>query len=276
MKRIARELKWDALLTGILYIVLGIMSLALPETMERILGYMIGVVLIVAGAVSMISYLLRDAHQNYYHNDFLHGLIGIAAGILVLVKMEVVIGLISFLLGVMVLVSGCSKLQDVIDMKRLNCGNWIVMLVLAAVNVAFGVLLICNPFSWTILLFRLLGAGLIFSGVIDCVATVYFAARIREYLDGILAVDSTCVEVKAEGTDAPKEKGQQDAKQQEKERQDTGRQEKGRQDTGRQEKGRQDTERQEKESQVSEQQERKQPDAGQEKKDGETSVKSEF
>ncbi|MCM1190829.1 MAG: DUF308 domain-containing protein [Butyrivibrio sp.] len=195
MKRILKEMKWDALSTGVLYIVLGVMALALPETMEKILGYMIGVVLITGGAVSMISYLIRDARQNYYHNDFLHGLIGIAAGILVLVKMEVVIGLISFLLGVLVLVSGCSKLQDVIDMKRLECGNWIVMLVIAVVNVGFGILLICNPFSWTILLFRLLGIGLIFSGVIDCVSTFYFAGRIRKYLDSLTAVDSTFVEV---------------------------------------------------------------------------------
>ncbi|MCM1058357.1 MAG: DUF308 domain-containing protein [Firmicutes bacterium] len=200
MKRILKEMKWDALSTGVLYIILGVMALALPETMEKILGYMIGVVLIVGGAVSMISYLLRDAHQNYYHNDFLHGLIGIAAGILVLVKMDVVIGLISFLLGVLVLVSGCSKLQDVIDMKRLECGNWIVMLIFAVANVGFGVLLICNPFSWTALLFRLLGIGLILSGVTDCICTVYFAGRIRKYLDGLEAVDSTFVEVTEENT----------------------------------------------------------------------------
>ncbi|MDE6639966.1 MAG: DUF308 domain-containing protein [Acetatifactor sp.] len=200
MRRILKEMKWDALSTGILYIVLGVMSLALPETMEKILGYMIGVVLIVGGAVSMISYLLRDAHQNYYHNDFLHGLIGIAAGILVLVKMDIIIGLISFLLGTLVLVSGCSKLQDVIDMKRLECGNWIVMLIIAAVNVGFGILLICNPFSWTTLLFRLLGIGLLLSGVIDCVSTFYFAGRIRRYLDSLTAVDSTYVEVTEEET----------------------------------------------------------------------------
>ena len=200
MRRILKEIKWDALSTGVLYIVLGVMSLALPETMEKILGYMIGVVLIVGGAVSMISYLLRDAHQNYYHNDFLHGLIGIAAGILVLVKMETIISLISFLLGTLVLVSGCSKLQDVIDMKRLECGNWIVMLIIAAVNVGFGILLICNPFSWTIQLFRLLGIGLILSGLIDCVSTFYFAGRIRKYLGSLTAVDSTFVEVTAEDT----------------------------------------------------------------------------
>lgn len=205
MRKIFKEMKWEALSTGVLYIVLGVMALALPEAMEKILGYMIGVVLIVGGAVSMISYLLRDAHQNYYHNDFLHGLIGIAAGILVLVKMDIIIGLISFLLGVLVLVSGCSKLQDVIDMKRLECGNWIIMLIIAAVNVGFGILLICNPFSWTILLFRLLGIGLILSGAVDCVSTFYFAGRIRKYLDGLAAVDSTFVEVTEEGTPAKKE-----------------------------------------------------------------------
>lgn len=221
MKKIIKEMKWDAMLTGILYTVLGIMALALPETMEKILGYMIGVVLIVGGAVSMIAYLLRDAHQNYYHNDFLHGLIGIAAGILVLVKMDIIIGLISFMLGILVLVSGCSKLQDVIDMKRLECGNWIIMLIIAAVNVGFGVLLICNPFSWTILLFRLLGVGLIFSGIIDCVSTFYFAGRIRKYLDSLMAVDSSYVEITETGTPAemPKEKTpeekEQEASQQE-------------------------------------------------------------
>lgn len=161
----------------------------------------------------MIAYLIRDAHQNYYHNDFLHGLIGIAAGILVLAKIEVVIGLISFLLGVLVLVSGCSKLQDVIDMKRLECGNWIAMLIFAVINVAFGVLLICNPFAWTTLLFRLLGVGLIFSGIIDCASTVYFADRIRKYLEALETVDSTFVEMTE--ADASKEKENQGAANQE-------------------------------------------------------------
>ena len=195
MKRILKEMKWDALLKGVLYIVLGVMALALPEAMEEILGYMIGIVLIIGGAVSMIAYLIRDAHQNYYHNDFLHGLIGIAAGILVIAKIE--------------LVSGCSKLQDVIDMKRLECGNWIAMLIFAVINVAFGVLLICNPFAWTTLLFRLLGVGLIFSGIIDCASTVYFADRIRKYLEALETVDSTFVEMTE--TDASKEKTSQGA-----------------------------------------------------------------
>lgn len=193
--KIFKEMKWDALMTGLLYIVLGIVVLVIPETMEKALGYLIGAVLIVGGAVSMISYLLRDAHQNYYHNDFLHGLIGIAAGIVVLNQVEFIISLIPILLGVLILISGCSKLQDVIDMKRMEYGNWIVMLVFAVINVILGILLICNPFQSALLLFRLLGAGLIFSGVTDCFITIYFARKIRRYMEKFQAVDSTFVEV---------------------------------------------------------------------------------
>lgn len=195
--KVFKEMKWDALMTGALYVVLGLVSLVIPETMEKTIGYLIGSVLIVAGAVSMISYLLRDAHQNYYHNDFYHGLIAIGAGIMVLVKVEIIIALIPFLLGVMVLISGCSKLQDVIDMKRTEYGNWIVMLVFAAVNLLIGILLIVCPIESAHLLFRLLGLGLIFSGITDCVITIYFANKIRIYLESLHAVDSSYVEINA-------------------------------------------------------------------------------
>lgn len=193
-----RELKWDALLTGVLYILLGVVALVIPETMEKTLGYLLAVVLIFAGAVSMIGYLLRDAHQNYYHNDFLHGLISIGAGILVLLKVEIIISLIPFLLGVMVLISGCSKLQDVIDMKRMEYGNWAVMLVFAVANVVLGILLMCNPFQSATLLFRLIGIGLVFSGVTDVFTTCYFARKIRKYLAELSAPETSYEEVKDE------------------------------------------------------------------------------
>ena len=164
---------------GVLYILLGIVALVIPETMERLLGFLIGTVLIIAGAVSMISYLLRDAHQNYYHNDFLHGLLGILLGIVVLYNVDIIISLVPRLLGTLVLVSGLSKLQDVIDLKRMEYGNWIFMLVLAIINVTLGLVLIFNPMAIAELLFRLIGIGLIFSGITDCITTVYFARKIR-------------------------------------------------------------------------------------------------
>ena len=127
--KMLKELKWEAILTGVLYILLGIVALVIPETMQKTLGYLIGIVLIVAGLVSIICYLLRDARENYYHNEFVFGILGIVLGAVVLYKVEIVISLIPFILGVLVLCSGCSKLQDAIDLKRLDYGSWLGLLI---------------------------------------------------------------------------------------------------------------------------------------------------
>ena len=193
--KMLKELKWEAILTGILYILLGIVALVIPETMQKTLGYLIGIVLILAGAVSMICYLLRDARDNYYHNEFVFGLVGIVVGVAVLYKVEVIISLIPFILGILVLFSGCSKLQDAIDLKRLGYGSWIGMLVVAAINVILGIVLICNPFKAAVLLFRVLGVGLILSGASDCFSTIYFARKFRRFKQEQDALDSTFEEI---------------------------------------------------------------------------------
>lgn len=202
MKKMIKHMKWDVILTSLLYVALGIAALVMPGTMIETLGYLIGAFLIVAGAVSMICYLLRDASQNYFRNDFVYGLVGIAIGIIVLYQIENIVKLVPIILGVLVVASGCRKLQDVIDMKRMEYGNWVVMLIFAAANVVFGVVLILNPFEAAMLLERLIGVGLIVSGAADCAIALYFAGKIQKYLDRVQTVDSTYVEIRGAGAKA--------------------------------------------------------------------------
>ena len=199
--KMLKELKWEAILTGVLYILLGIVALVVPETMQKTLGYVIGIVLIVAGLISIICYLLRDAKENYYHNEFVFGLVGMVLGAAVLYKVEVIISLSPFILGILVLFSGCSKLQDAIDLKRLGYGSWIGMLVVAVINIILGIVLICNPFQAAIVLFRVLGVGLIISGVSDCFSTIYFARKFHKFKQEQDAVDSTFEEVDSDKQD---------------------------------------------------------------------------
>ncbi len=195
MKKLLKQMKWETLLSSALYIVLGIVALVIPDTMVKTLGYLIGILLIVAGAVSMICYLLREASQNYYRNDFGYGLVSIAVGILFLYKVEWIISLVPVILGILVVASGCRKLQDVIDMKRLGYGNWVTVLILAAINVVVGVALIFNSLNAALFFLQLVGAGLIFSGITDCITCFYLAKKAKGYFDELNAVDSTFAEV---------------------------------------------------------------------------------
>lgn len=196
--KLLKEMKWDAILTAVLYILLGIVALVIPETMQRTLGYLIGIVLIVAGIVSVICYLLRDARENYYHNEFVFGILGIVLGAVVLYKVELIISIIPFLLGVLVMCSGCSKLQDAIDLKRLGYRSWLGLFIVAAINIILGIVLIHNPFKAAIVLFRVLGVVLILSGAGDCFTTIYFARKFRRFKQEQDALDSTFEEINPE------------------------------------------------------------------------------
>ncbi|MCI9220490.1 MAG: hypothetical protein HFH94_12255 [Lachnospiraceae bacterium] len=195
MKKLLKQIKLETLLSSALYIVLGIVALVIPGTMVKTMGYLIGILLIVGGAVSMICYLLREASQNYYRNDFGYGLVSIAVGILFLYKVEWIISLVPLILGILVVASGCRKLQNVIDMKRMGYGNWVYMLILAAVNVVLGAALIVNSLDAALFFLQLVGAGLIFSGVTDCITCFYLAKKAKGYFDDLNAVDSTFAEV---------------------------------------------------------------------------------
>ena len=184
------------------------MAVVIPETMVKTLGYLIGILLIAVGAVSIICYLLREAGQNYYRNDFGYGLVGIAVGVIFLNRVEWLISLLPLILGVMVLASGCGKLQEVIDMKRAGCDSWIVILIMAALNAAFGIVLIINPFKTALLLLQLVGVGLIFSGITDCVTLFYVKHKMKGYFDRLLKVDSTFTEVVDESRGGGKEKSE--------------------------------------------------------------------
>ena len=208
--KMLKELKWEAILTGVLYILLGIVALVIPETMQKTLGYLIGIVLIVAGLISIICYLLRDARENYYHNEFVFGILGIVLGAVVLYKVEIVISLIPFILGVLVLCSGCSKLQDAIDLKRLDYGSWLGLLIVAAINIILGVVLIYNPFKAAILLFRVLGVVLILSGAGDCFSTIYFARKLRRFKHEQDALNTTYEEVDPKEQNSRTQKNRQE------------------------------------------------------------------
>ena len=208
MKKLLKQIKWETILRSLLYVVLGIVAVVIPETMVKTLGYLIGILLIAVGAVSIICYLLREAGQNYYRNDFGYGLVGIAVGVIFLNRVEWLISLLPLILGVMVLASGCGKLQEVIDMKRAGGDSWIVILIMAALNAAFGIVLIINPFKTALLLLQLVGVGLIFSGITDCVTLFYVKHKMKGYFDRLLKVDSTFTEVVDESRGGGKEKSE--------------------------------------------------------------------
>lgn len=175
-----KELKLDMFMAAMFYMILGIILLLFPATTARTICFLIAGIAIAVGAVSLMVYVMRNIAKNYYRNDFVTGLILIVLGIFVIYRVDMVIALVPFIIGLCIIVSGLFKLQSALDVQRMG-GNAVVILGVAIVNVVVGILMVINPFESALLLYRLLGAGLLFSGLTDMISTIYLSSKMDSY-----------------------------------------------------------------------------------------------
>ncbi len=175
-----KELKWNSIVSSLIYIGLGIILFFMPETSLEVILNVIGIGTIIVGILSLIRYFTYDARDSFYRNDFLFGLIGIAIGALIFLRKDIFASLIPFILGIAILISGFVKLQDAIDASRLGYKNSIIYIILAVINIIAGVVVILNPFTTAVMLFMIIGISLIFSGISDIISTVYLSRKIKK------------------------------------------------------------------------------------------------
>lgn len=183
-----KEMKLQSLITAALFVILGIILIIYPETTAQTLCYVVGIAGVVIGIFTVLAYLFRDVQKNYYRNDFIIGTVEVFLGAFVLYKAELIIELIPFILGILVVFSGLSKLQNCIDIRRMNQGNGLAFFIVAMLNIICGVVIVVVPFETVKVLFFVIAGGLLFSGITDTVATIYMAKKIKGFLETMNAL----------------------------------------------------------------------------------------
>ncbi len=203
VQRVARpKIKPTAAFYGLICMIIGIIDLVNPERMLNIIAYALGISAIIGGLIFVIMYLARDVKHNLGNNDFLNGVVSIVVGIVILLKWRELMTIVPIVLGVLIIVSGCIKLQDSIDLKKLGHPMFTAMLILALVFIIFGAVLVANPFESEILLLRLIGVALIIAGMTDLVASVFFEGIRSQY--EAETIETTYTEADSEGDTAEK------------------------------------------------------------------------
>lgn len=178
-----KKLKWNSIVTSILFIILGLILIIAPDTTARTICYLGGGALIVMGIVSLINYFMHQEVTVSYSENLIMGIAELIIGLFIVVKADLVISIIPFLLGVFVTVSGIGKLQNALAFHRMSNENNTVLVVIAVLNIILGVVLMWNPFTAATVAFVVIGIGLVYSGVTDLISTCYLAKEVKKYQD---------------------------------------------------------------------------------------------
>ena len=151
----------------IVYFILGLLMVIFPGTVNDIINYIIGGLLMLFGIDYIVRYLSNNKVTTYSKYSLTVGIVPIICGVFLICNPEVLVSIIPFVAGMIILMDAFEKLKHAIDLKKMNYDEWWVDLVVAILFIVFGIIVIMNPFDAAKLLIRILGIFFLVDCFID-------------------------------------------------------------------------------------------------------------
>ena len=170
----------SAMVAGLVELVIGILLFVNPVGFTAGILMAVGGVLLICGAVSLIRYFRTEPVQAAMEQNFSKGLVMLLVGGFLVLRTQQVMGLFPLLTqfyGVAILIIGVVKLQQGVDLLRLKARYWFLAGVNALLAIAFAAIILGNPFTSTVVLWRVAAISLIVEAVLDVVVLIMTRER---------------------------------------------------------------------------------------------------
>ena len=150
-----------------LFCLLGIVLLFTPDASALWIGRLLGIGMIVFGAVKLVGYFSRDLFRLAFQYDLAFGILLMVLGIVTLSHPGDAMSFLCVMFGIPVLADGLFKIQIAVDSRRFGIRRWWLVLVLAALTCVIGVVAVFRPDAGVWALTALMGLSLLCDGVLN-------------------------------------------------------------------------------------------------------------
>lgn len=156
-------------------IVTGILLLINPMGFTSGIIIIFGILLIILGICSIVSYFRTEVMEAARESGFAKGLILICGGLLCVFNnlwLSFITFSLAILYGTIILIAGINKLQWMMDMIRQKKKFWYAALISALLSLAFAALILINPFTAAEVLWTFIAVSLIVAAVVDLLTLI--------------------------------------------------------------------------------------------------------
>lgn len=165
-----KKMSITSIIFSLLFIFTGIFLLLKPETAINIVCYVLGVILVLWGVVSIIQFFSDKNSTNYLSLSFIFGAFVFIFGIIILIKPSIIASIVPLLLGVWMVINGVTKLSYSLSIYKINKN--IFSIIGSILIILFGITLIFNPFEGAKGLTQIIGISLIVYSVLDLAESI--------------------------------------------------------------------------------------------------------
>ena len=149
---------------SLLFCVLGIFLMAKPKSSVKMLCVLMGIMLILYGAIKISGYFTRDAFCLAFQFDLAFGILLMAVGVILIARKNFAVDLIFSVFGILILADALFKIQMSVDAKRFGLALWWLI---ALVTGVIGVLVFIRPFEAAAMMMVLVGFSILLEGILN-------------------------------------------------------------------------------------------------------------
>lgn len=155
----------------------GALLLFKPDLSLTLFSVMIGVAMIIFGIFKIIGYLSRDLYRLAFQYDLAFGVLLVVLGILMVIQPQFITRTLFIAVGIYFMTDGLLKVQISLDAKSFGIRQWWLILAIAVLSVAAGLIMVFRPVDSARLFTVFFGISLIMDGILN-LATVLTTVKI--------------------------------------------------------------------------------------------------
>lgn len=170
---------WAAIFESLITIILGIFLIAWPDTVVKIIAYVVGTFFVIKGAYQVINYFLIKGQQDFFNNSLLSGVVSILIGLTLFLMGEEIANVFRIVIGVWVIYESLVRISTSIKLHAAGIQAWKYTLILSLMMLVLGVFVTFNSGA----VVTLIGWLMILAGFIGIVGDIIFVQYVNKIAD---------------------------------------------------------------------------------------------
>lgn len=171
-KKRVSEIRLSFTLAAVIYVVLGLLLIFMPNTSRKLLCTFVGLGITAYGLLNIVSYLMSKGEQSYTFTLLL-GVCALAFGVFSLINRTFLMDFLFTVIALVVIVSGVNGVRRALRLRGFGFIRWQAPLIAALVTIALSLSVIFFPGFYGNLLMMLCGILLVLSGAGDLCSIHY-------------------------------------------------------------------------------------------------------
>lgn len=180
------KLNFNKLLIGsiilnVLFLLYGILIYLNPRITLELAGIILGIYLIIFGLFAIYEFIVRDNNPLFSLN-ILWGILAILASLLVMINPFEIIKILTFALGIYLVIISVRKIINSLKLKKYGYDGWALILVIAIILLIFGIFIMINPMA-SMDLAEATGIFIILASILEICNSIMLYTKAKEILD---------------------------------------------------------------------------------------------